>query len=138
MFKLGAVLAALAASTAVSAQSIEFKSPRPGTTVHRERQTVLTVQTPNNGTAVQEVSLVLSILPCPDDSCLDAGQNLGTLLYTGPFAPTGQPTPQQAFNVTIPAAFPVGPAELLATHFVLRGDGHAPYVQIGGEIVFVV
>ncbi|OAA44197.1 hypothetical protein NOR_03925 [Metarhizium rileyi] len=90
----------------------------------------------NNGT-VQEVSIVLSILPCPDGTCPNAGADLGTIFSAGSFQPTGQP-PKQTFSVTIPESFPVGPAELLATHFVLTGAGHAPMLQIAGEIVFVV
>lgn len=76
----------------------------------------------NNGT-VQEVSVVLSILPCPDGSCPNAGEDLGTILSVGPFQPVGQP-PEQTFNITVPDSFPVGYAELVATHFVLRGVSH--------------
>lgn len=79
----------------------------------------MTNTTQNNGT-VQEVSVVLSILPCPDGACPNAGEDLGTILSAGPFQPAGQP-PQQTFNITVPESFPVGYAELVATHFVLTG-----------------
>ncbi|KAK9444157.1 hypothetical protein VB005_01903 [Metarhizium brunneum] len=134
--KLLAPLLALAGLHIASAQQISIKSPRPGTVVHRNTPTAMTVQTENNGT-VQEVSVVLSILPCPDGSCPNAGEDLGTILSVGPFQPVGQP-PEQTFNITIPDSFPVGYAELVATHFVLRGDKHAPFLQIAGEIVIVV
>lgn len=67
--------------------------------------------------------MVLSILPCPDGSCPNAGEDLGTILSVGPFQPVGQP-PEQTFNITVPDAFPGGYAELVATHFVLRGVSH--------------
>ncbi|EFY92588.1 hypothetical protein MAC_01224 [Metarhizium acridum CQMa 102] len=112
-----------------SAQQISIESPRPGTTLHRNRPTDMVVQTQNNGT-VQEVSVVLSILPCPDGTCPNAGEDLGTILSAGPFQPTGQP-PEQKFSINIPESFPVGYAELLATHFVLTGVSYPDLVGGG-------
>ncbi|KHN95209.1 uncharacterized protein MAM_06920 [Metarhizium album ARSEF 1941] len=140
------LLAPLAAVASASVQ-IAIKSPRPGATLHRQRPSEMVVQTPNNDTtAAREVSLVLSVVPCPESACPNAGDGLGTVLYAGPFRPVapaaapGAPAgpPEQAFQVDVPASFPVGPAELLATHFVLTGDNLSPLLQIAGEVVFVV
>ncbi|KID86043.1 hypothetical protein MGU_06735 [Metarhizium guizhouense ARSEF 977] len=115
-----------------SAQQISITSPRPGSLVHRNTPTALVVQTENNGT-VQEVSVVLSILPCPDGACPNAGEDLGTILSAGPFQPAGQP-PQQTFNITVPESFPVGYAELVATHFVLTGVSQLVPDLVGGGV----
>ncbi|KAG5982694.1 hypothetical protein E4U55_001517 [Claviceps digitariae] len=128
---------ALAFAAVATAQNIYIKRPRPGASLDRETPFPVIVQTPTNGTSLQEIALVLSILPCPGNSCPNAGENIGTILYSGPFEPQGQPTPQQTFNLTIPGSFPVGAAELLATQFVLIGTGHAPMLQIAGEIIYV-
>jgi hypothetical protein len=72
-------------------------------------------------TNVQSVSIVLSILACPGGSCPNAGTDIGTVLFAGPFNPTGTTTPEQSFNVTIPTTFAAGTAEFLATHFGLSG-----------------
>ncbi|QPG98291.1 hypothetical protein C2857_007460 [Epichloe festucae Fl1] len=41
------------------------------------------------------------------------------------FSPLGD-APEQTFDSMIPSSFAVGPAELLATNFVLTGDRRAP------------
>ncbi|KAG5913310.1 hypothetical protein E4U42_001293 [Claviceps africana] len=131
--KLSLVTLALAAVSA--AQNIRIRRPRPGASVVGGGVVSVVVQTPTNGSQLHEVSLILSILPCPNDNCPNAGNNLGTILYEGPFHPQGAPIPEQTLNVTVPESVPLGTAELLATHFVLVGG--APTLQIAGEVVYV-
>ncbi|KAG6040232.1 hypothetical protein E4U41_001209 [Claviceps citrina] len=141
---------ALSAAALSAAQNIHIRRPRPGASLAREAAFPVVVQTPSNAsTPIQPLSLVISILPCPSSSCPNAGDTLGQILYTGAFHPQAPApasasaagpapsTPEQTFNVTVPATFPVGTAELLATQFVLIGDAHAPFLQIAGEIVYV-
>ncbi|KAG5995443.1 hypothetical protein E4U43_003027 [Claviceps pusilla] len=122
-------LLTLALAAVATAQNIYIRRPRPGASLDRAIPFPVIIQTPTNGLTLQEVGLVISLLPCPGDSCPNAGGNIGTVLYSGLFDPQGTPTPQQTFNITIPGSFPLGAAELLATHFVLIG--------IAGELVYV-
>ncbi|KAI0031372.1 hypothetical protein K488DRAFT_13588, partial [Vararia minispora EC-137] len=105
---------------AVAAQSVSIVSPAPGQTLTRGDSINVIIARPTTSTNVQSVSIVLSILACPNNSCPNAGSDLGTVLFAGPFSPTGNP-PEQAFNVTIPTTQATGTAEFLATHFGLSG-----------------
>ncbi|KAG5957708.1 hypothetical protein E4U58_005702 [Claviceps cyperi] len=130
---------ALALAGVSVAQRINIRKPRPGASLDRGTPIPVTVQTPTEGLKLREVSVVISLASCPDGKCPDAGEDIGMILYTGPFNPqgTGPGGPQETFNVTIPDSFPTGAAELLATHFLLVGEGGSPRVQIAGEIIYV-
>ncbi|KAG6084801.1 hypothetical protein E4U30_001748 [Claviceps sp. LM220 group G6] len=130
---------ALALAGISMAQSIGIRKPRPGASLDRGTPIPITIQTPTDGLKLREVSLVISMASCPDGKCPNAGDNIGMILYAGPFNPQAQgtATPQETFNITIPNNFPTGAAELLATHFLLVGEGGSPRVQIAGEIVYV-
>ncbi|KAG5917860.1 hypothetical protein E4U61_002373 [Claviceps capensis] len=140
--KLSPFLALALAGVSV-AQSINIRKPRPGASLDRGTPIPVTIQALTDGLKVQEVSVVISMATCPGGKCPSAGDSIGMVLYAGPFKPqgTGKPQeagkPQETFNITIPNSFPTGPAELLATHFLLVGEGGSPRVQIAGEIVYV-
>ncbi|KAG6023822.1 hypothetical protein E4U19_004114 [Claviceps sp. Clav32 group G5] len=121
------------------AQSINIRKPRPGASLDRGTPIPVTIQAPTDGLKLREVSIVISMASCPEGKCPSAGDDIGTILYAGPFNPqeTGSGTPQGTLNITIPNNFPTGAAELLATHFLLVGEGGSPRVQIAGEIVYV-
>ncbi|KAI0315828.1 hypothetical protein OF83DRAFT_320559 [Amylostereum chailletii] len=135
------VLAALASLVAAAAaQSISIASPAPGATLSRGTPTTIDIQRPVTSTAVQDVSVVISIGACSGGSCPDPSTTLGTILFVGPYSPqvlSAGRAPEQLFNVTIPSAFPSGEAELLVTHFALTGTGPAPFTEVRGEILFV-
>ena len=63
----------------------------------------------------------------PAGTCdgIDPTQELGTVLFAGPYAPQaatpGGTTLVQNYTVTIPSDFPSGPALLSVPHFVLVG-----------------
>ncbi|KAG6009009.1 hypothetical protein E4U21_003340 [Claviceps maximensis] len=130
-------LVTLALAAVATAQNIRIRRPRPGASLDRETPFTVIIQTPTNGTILRHVSIVISLLPCPDGSCPNAGENLGIILYSGPFEPKGGPTPEQTFNMTVPGSFPPGPAEFLATQFVMIGEKCAPKLQIAGEYVYI-
>ncbi|KZV68471.1 hypothetical protein PENSPDRAFT_514353 [Peniophora sp. CONT] len=132
--KFFAVLTSLVA--VATAQSVTFTTPRSGGTLSRGSPTTITIQRPTTSTTVQSVSIVLSLDACTGSTCPNPSSALGTILFAGPFNPTGSP-PSQSFNVTIPATFPSGEAEILATHFSLTGTGPTASTEIDGEIIFV-
>ncbi|KAG6141898.1 hypothetical protein E4U12_004105 [Claviceps purpurea] len=134
--KFSPFLALVLAGVSV-AQSINIRKPRPGASLDRGTPIPVTIQALTDGLKIQEVSVVISMATCPEGKCPSAGDNIGTILYAGPFQPQGAGTPQETFNITIPNSFPTGPAELLATHFLLVGEGGSPRVQIAGMIIYV-
>jgi len=133
--KLFAVIASLI--VAATAQTISITSPPPGGSLRRGTNATITVQRPNTTTAVQDVSIVLSLDPCTGTTCPNPSEQLGTILFAGPFAPTGS-TPTQSFTVAIPGTLPSGEAELLATHFALTGTGPAPFTQVVGQVILLI
>ncbi|KAG5936801.1 hypothetical protein E4U60_002346 [Claviceps pazoutovae] len=128
---------ALALAGVSVAQSINIRKPRQGASLDRGTPIPVTIQALTDGLKLQEVSVVISMAACPGGKCPSVGDNIGMILYAGPFQPQGTGKPQETFNITIPNSFPTGPTMLLATHFLLVGEGGSPRVQITGEIVYV-
>lgn len=93
-----------------------------------------------SNTTTNEVAIVISIAQCSGTVCPDASQTLGTALYTGSYHPvvkvTGigpiNPTPHQAFNVTVPSTLHRGNyAQLTVTHFATVGVRSRHFLTIG-------
>lgn len=77
------------------------------------------------------MAIAIGLLSCgqSEDGCssVDVTQDLGDVLYTGPYNPQRHETskpPYQNFSLFIPETFTVGSASLNVAHFVLVGVSH--------------
>ncbi|OCH88448.1 hypothetical protein OBBRIDRAFT_795216 [Obba rivulosa] len=142
---------ALGLAASVFAQSIqigapvEFSSITPGTNITVE------VDRPDTLTGSQEVAIVIALNSCVgpglDGSCasFDVTQDLGTVLYSGPYDPEfhdvpGLPNkpPYQNFSVQVPSSLPQGEAALTVSHFSLIGLGPFPNLEVKNITLNVV
>jgi hypothetical protein len=143
--KFLAVLSTLIAGA--FAQSITIALPTDGSTIPTGSQIVdvarfvsflklllftLVTRCQDTLTGSTEVAIVISIIDCfGDGSCPDPTQELGTILYNGPFNPQFPPAgsrgnpaenePQQNFTVTIPESFAGHKALLNVVHLAIVG-----------------
>ncbi|KAF8881890.1 hypothetical protein BD779DRAFT_1473190 [Infundibulicybe gibba] len=107
---------------------------------HVKIGSTLTVQNSIQGS--REVGLAIGLLSCPDTPCTPPGLRIGTVLFTGQFAPVLHEIPgkpYQNFSVTLsPDVFiQKGTAELNVDRFHLIGAGPAPILEFNGVTVIV-
>ncbi|KAI9057491.1 hypothetical protein FKP32DRAFT_1551514, partial [Trametes sanguinea] len=126
--KLLFVLSALASLAA--AQSVVIQAPAPGTTFAPGQQFVVDVDRPDTITGSQDVSVAIGLLSClgqaPPGTCngVDTTQEIGTVLFAGPYTPQLRPGGAdlfQNFTVSVPDGFQAGAAALSVAHFTLVG-----------------
>ncbi|KAE9405576.1 hypothetical protein BT96DRAFT_934816 [Gymnopus androsaceus JB14] len=125
---------ALVATTAVVAQSAHIGAPADMAEVAGSFTAMIEV--PDSLTSVTEVALVIALLSCASASCPGPSEELGTVLYDGPFSPvfTTEPgtttlPPHQNFTLTVPESFAAGPAQLGVAHFSLIGASVVPFFE---------
>ncbi|EMD40033.1 hypothetical protein CERSUDRAFT_92525 [Gelatoporia subvermispora B] len=133
-----AALALLAAFT--EAQTISIGAPLAYSTIAAGSNITVQVVRPSTLTGSQEVAVVIALNSCtehPDNSCssFDVTQDLGHVMYTGPFAPTYQTAspqsqPAQNFTILVPSAMPQGEMALTVSHFSLVGAGPYPSLEV--------
>jgi hypothetical protein len=78
----------------------------------------------DNLTGSKEIAIVIAIQSCPTGNCLPVSEDMGTILYAGPFNPqfgSGAFDPYEDFSVQVPASFATGQAQLGLAHFNLVG-----------------
>ncbi|PIL22941.1 hypothetical protein GSI_15637 [Ganoderma sinense ZZ0214-1] len=139
------LVAALLAGVA-AAQTVAIGAPPPNSTFSPGDQFVVEVNKPDSLTNSQDVSVAIGLLSCagraPSGTCdgIDPTQELGTVLFAGPYAPQAPPgstTLVQNYTVTVPADFPSGPALLSVPHFVLVGALFFPSLDDPSETIFI-
>ncbi|KAI0357327.1 hypothetical protein OH77DRAFT_1422161 [Trametes cingulata] len=137
------VLAALA--TLASAQNVFFGAPAPQSTFAPGDEFVVDVVRVPNLIVSQDVSVAIGLLSCADltssGTCdgVSTDNDIGTLLFAGPYAPASSPGHGAAFQnytVTVPEGFASGPAALSVAHFFLLSDNN-PRVQVISETVII-
>lgn len=86
------------------------------------------LQSQDTLTGSTEVALVIALLSCASNPCPGPSEELGTVLYDGPFDPqfttepgTSSLPPHENFTLTIPSTFTKGQAQLGVAHFFLLG-----------------
>ncbi|KAG1742012.1 hypothetical protein EDB19DRAFT_1827931 [Suillus lakei] len=92
-------------------------------------------------TGTEEISIVIAIQSCPTGNCLPVSEDMGTVLYEGPFNPqfgSGADDPYEDFSVQVPVSFATGQAQLGLAHFNLIGELYWPSLQLANETVYVV
>ncbi|KAI0669155.1 hypothetical protein C8Q78DRAFT_1080453 [Trametes maxima] len=141
-FVLLSAFASLAA-----AQMVVILSPAPQSTLAPGDQFVVDVDRPDTLTPSQEVSVAIGLLSCagiaPPGTCdgVDSTEELGRVLFAGPYTPQLRPGGSdlfQNFTVTVPDNFPSGAAALSVAHFSLVGAGLSPILEVPSETVIIV
>ncbi|KAI9068151.1 hypothetical protein FKP32DRAFT_1562309 [Trametes sanguinea] len=141
------VVASIASLAA--AQHVEIRSPAPGSTFAPGDQFVVDIDRPDSLTPSKELSVAIALLSCshekgdPNATCdgIDTTQELGSVLYAGPYTPQVRPGGDdlfQNFTVQVPADFPAGAAALSVAHFALVGAVSWPMLQVVNETVYIV
>ncbi|KDQ50551.1 hypothetical protein JAAARDRAFT_42009 [Jaapia argillacea MUCL 33604] len=134
MMFMKSFLVAATLAVAALAQTISIASPADGATVSAGSTITVEVDKPNSLSSSQEVVLLISMLPCEPESCIDPASALGTVLYSGRYnpqysSPPDQKPPHQVFDLEVPAWFRTGKATLSVTHLALIGAGPAPILE---------
>lgn len=68
--------------------------------------------------------MAIGVTSCASTPCPTTVQDLGSVLYYGPYAPElyGGRTPEyENFTVSLPSGFPLGAAQINVAHFSLLG-----------------
>jgi len=125
------ILAVLALAASAYAQSVSIAGPTSGQNVNAGQGATVIIQKGDSITPSTEIGVAIALHHCTQSPCEDASQDIGTVLYSGPFSPqrpTGSPglssgAPFQSFGVTIPQDFAKGPAVFTVVHSSLIGAG---------------
>ncbi|EIN13075.1 hypothetical protein PUNSTDRAFT_131299 [Punctularia strigosozonata HHB-11173 SS5] len=126
--KSGIILTAIA--SVAFAQSIDIGSPANGSFVSRGSSLTVEVDRPESLTGSSEVGIIIGLRPCnPDCSPTDIDDDLGLVLYGGPYNPqfsnvTDHKPPHQNFTFTVPASFD-GTAVLSVFHVAVVAAANA-------------
>ncbi|PPQ70469.1 hypothetical protein CVT26_013916 [Gymnopilus dilepis] len=121
----------LAPSTA-SGQFISIAYPADGAVVPANSQITVEINRPDFATSGREVALVLGLNPsCPNSQCVPPSQNMGDIMYDGPFTPQRvaslpQKGPHQNFTITVGGP---GLVQLNAFHVGLLGVFNTPFTE---------
>jgi len=123
------------ATTAVVAQTADIGAPADMTEVPAGSNFTAMIERPDSLTGSTEIAVVIGLLTCPEE-CPTPAQEMGTILYNGPFDPqfttapgTGALPPHQNFTLTVPASFPKGNAQMGVAHFALVGASEFPFLE---------
>ncbi|KAI0366648.1 hypothetical protein BV20DRAFT_636531 [Pilatotrama ljubarskyi] len=137
------VLAALV--TLGSTQSVFFGAPAPQSTFASGETFVVDVARVPNLIVSKDVSVAIGLLSCvdqaPSGTCdgVNVDDDIGTVLFAGPYTPRSSPGHGGAFQnytVAVPEGFPAGAAALSIAHFYLLSENH-PQVQVISETVII-
>ncbi|CAL5866320.1 uncharacterized protein PFLUO_LOCUS527 [Penicillium psychrofluorescens] len=133
-----APLAALAGIAVAQSANIAFPN---GAKAAAGDEYLIQIQQGDSLTNFKEIGIAIGITSCTESKCLPAKEELGTLLYTGPFNPefhkTGGSEPYQNFTVTIPKSVTAGKAQINVAHAYLVGAGFEPIMDTLNETVHV-
>ncbi|KAG1725701.1 uncharacterized protein EDB91DRAFT_1087013 [Suillus paluster] len=92
-------------------------------------------------TNVEEIAIVIAIQSCPTGHCSTVSEDMGTVLYEGPYNLQFGPDAYdlyENFSVQVPASFATGQAQLGLAQFGLVGASYQPYLHLANETVYVV
>ncbi|KAJ5624030.1 hypothetical protein N7510_000339 [Penicillium lagena] len=100
------------------------------------------IQQGDSLTNFEEIGIAIGITSCVQNGCFPAKEELGDLLYSGPFKPvfhtTGGWEPYQNFTVKIPQSLPAGKAQINVAHAYLVGAGLSPIMDTLNETVHII
>ncbi|KAL4076387.1 hypothetical protein V8B97DRAFT_13933 [Scleroderma yunnanense] len=134
------IVSVLASVVAVAfGQTIELGSPQNGDVLQTGQNFTVQVIQPESMASVFQIGIALSIDNCNNGVCPQPTQQLGDVLYAGPWAPTAHPQGGFYQNFTFPITdeFTKGPAVFTLSHFCLIGAGPVPYTEFRNASVTI-
>ncbi|KAG2361615.1 hypothetical protein BDR07DRAFT_1286680 [Suillus spraguei] len=138
LFKRIAVL--VAGVSAILAQTIELGYPQNGDNFCPGQELTAQVIQPESMASCIQVGIALAIDNCANGSCPEPAQELGSVLYAGPWTPESH-TPggfYQNFTVTVPSYLANGPAIFTLTHLCLLGAAPYPFLEYRNATVNII
>ncbi|KAJ8584198.1 hypothetical protein M405DRAFT_712041, partial [Rhizopogon salebrosus TDB-379] len=96
-------------------QNAYINEPVPGSSIAAGANFTVQIGLSDTLTGTEEIAIVIGIQSCPSGSCLPVSEDLGTVLYEGPFNPqfgSGADDPYEDFSVQLSTSFPTGQAQL--------------------------
>ncbi|KIJ69747.1 hypothetical protein HYDPIDRAFT_77261 [Hydnomerulius pinastri MD-312] len=128
-FSVAAVLATAVAS--VFGQTIELGYPTNGAVLTAGQNFNAQVIQPESMASCIQVGIALAVNSCSNGVCPQPTEQLGSVLYAGPWTPTGhaQGGFYQNFTVQVNDYMPKGQAIFTLTHLCLLGGGPVPFLE---------
>ncbi|KAG1733235.1 uncharacterized protein EDB91DRAFT_1226207 [Suillus paluster] len=140
-FPTKALIATTLMVASVCAQYANIDQPAPGSNITAGANFTVQIGMAIAPTNVEEIAIVIAIQSCPTGYCYNVSEDMGTVLYEGPYNPQLGPDAYdlyQDFSVQVPASFATGQAQLGLAHFSLVGASYQPYFQLANQTVYVV
>ncbi|KAJ3777159.1 hypothetical protein FB446DRAFT_718867 [Lentinula raphanica] len=134
------------ATTAAMAQNAYILSPEDLTQVSAGSSFNVSIGQPDSNSSWKNVAIVIALLNCNEYSsgCMGPAEELGTVLYSGPYDPqftnepgTGGLPPHENFTLTIPSDFEKGQSQLGVALFDLVGALLFPSLQTFNTTIIV-
>ncbi|KAF9226919.1 hypothetical protein BS17DRAFT_776339 [Gyrodon lividus] len=128
-FSVAAFLATAVAS--VFGQTIELGYPTSGTILTPGQSFTAQVIQPESMASCIQVGIALAMDSCSNGVCPQPADQLGDVLYAGPWTPTGhsQGGFYQNFTLQVSEYMSAGPAIFTLTHLCLLGGGPYPFLE---------
>ncbi|KAH7887313.1 hypothetical protein F5I97DRAFT_1805120 [Phlebopus sp. FC_14] len=129
---------ATAVASAVG-QTIELGYPTDGAVLTIGQNFTAQVIQPESMASCIQVGVALAIDSCTNGVCPQPTDQLGDVLYAGPWTPTGHPQGgfYQNFTFSVSEYFPQGEAIFTLTHLCLLGGGPYPFLEFRNATVTV-
>ncbi|OAX38184.1 hypothetical protein K503DRAFT_179190 [Rhizopogon vinicolor AM-OR11-026] len=138
---VGTLVSTILMAVSVCAQGANINEPIPGSSIAAGSNFTVQIGLPDTLTGSEEIAIVIGIQSCTSGNCLPVSEDMGTILYEGPFNPqfgSGASDPYEDFSVQLPASFATGQAQLGLAHFNLVGELYWPNLQLVNETIYVV
>ncbi|KAJ5820023.1 hypothetical protein N7474_005614 [Penicillium riverlandense] len=134
-------IAPLAAFASVAlAQNAHIAFPH-GATATAGDEYLIQIQQPDSLTSLMNFGIAIGISSCAQSKCLPAKEEIGDVLYAGPFNPefhqTGGHGPYQNFTVKIPKYLAAGKAQINVAHAYLLGASLYPVMNTLNETMHI-
>ncbi|KAG8219050.1 hypothetical protein J3R82DRAFT_4806 [Butyriboletus roseoflavus] len=136
-FTVISVLAGAVAS--VLGQTIELGTPTNGQVLYPGQNFTAQVVEPVSMASCIQVGIALAIANCNNGVCPEPTNQLGNVLYAGPWTPTAHAPGgfYQNFTVQIPEYTTTGPAIFTLTHLCLLGAAPYPFLEFRNASVTI-
>ncbi|KAF8433022.1 hypothetical protein L210DRAFT_3650093 [Boletus edulis BED1] len=135
LFPIISVLVGTAVS--ILGQTIELGTPTNGAVLHQGKNFTAQVIQPESIASCIQVGIALAINSCNNGVCPQPTDQLGNVLYAGPWNPTPHNPGgfYQNFTLQVPAFMNTGPAIFTLTHLCLLGAGPYPFLEFRNATV---
>jgi len=134
-----AVSVLIGAVASVLGQTIELGTPTDGTVLCPGEYFTSQIIQPISMASCIQVGIALAIAPCPNDVCPQPTDQLGNVLYAGPWNPTANNPGgfYQNFTLQVPDYMTPGPAIFTLTHLCLLGAAPYPFLEFRSATVTI-